>query len=93
MIGDLFQSIGVIIAAVCIKIWPSAKIVDPICTFVFCFIVLLTTVPIIIDCIKILMESTPANFKLQKMQQELEQIEDVVEVHDLHVWVRQFLSY
>ena len=87
MIGDLFQSIGVVIAAVCIKIWPGAKIVDPICTFVFCFIVLLTTIPIIVDCIRILMESSPSIEKANKIQKALEEIEGVVEVHDLHIWV------
>lgn len=91
VIGDLFQSIGVIIASVCIKLWPQAKIIDPICTFVFCFIVLLTTVPILFDCIKILMESTPSNLKIKKIQEGLEAVEGVVEVHDLHVWVSNYI--
>lgn len=83
----MFQSIGVIIASVCIKIWPTAKIIDPICTFVFCFIVLLTTIPIIIDCVRILMESSPSIEKTNKIQKDLGEIEGVVEVHDLHIWV------
>lgn len=93
VIGDMFQSVGVIIAAVCIKIWPNAKIIDPICTFVFCFIVLLTTIPIIIDCVKILMESTPSNANIIKIQKELENVEGVTEVHDLHVWVSSLLLF
>jgi len=39
VIGDIVQSIGVIIAAVVILIWPQAKIIDPILTIVFAFIV------------------------------------------------------
>ena len=87
VIGDMFQSIGVIIAAIVIHFAPNAKIIDPICTFVFSFIVLLTTIPILIDCIKILMESTPQNVKVDKIQKALEEIEGVKEVHDLHIWV------
>lgn len=86
----MFQSIGVIIASICIKIWPDAKIIDPICTFVFCFIVLLTTIPIIIDCIGILLESTPSGINNKKIKEALEKVEGVVEVHDLHIWVRYF---
>lgn len=82
----MFQSVGVIIAAVAIKIWPKAQIIDPICTFLFCFIVLLTTIPIIIDCVKILMESSPSTSKTEKIQKALEDIECVTEVHDLHLW-------
>jgi zinc transporter 2 len=59
VLGDLFQSIGVIIAAIIIKVKPEWGIVDPICTFIFCVIVLITTFGIIRDCIKVLMEGVP----------------------------------
>jgi len=59
VIGDIIQSIGVIIAASIICIWPEAKIADPICTYLFSLLVLFTTVPVVKDCVKILMEGTP----------------------------------
>ena len=55
-IGDLLQSIGVIIASVVITIWPNAKIVDPICTYIFSIIVMFTTIPVFKACVSILME-------------------------------------
>ena len=59
MVGDMVQSIGVIIAAVIIYIKPDWTIADPICTFLFTILVLLTTIPIFKDCMHILMETAP----------------------------------
>ncbi|CAN8013686.1 unnamed protein product, partial [Ixodes persulcatus] len=56
VLGDLLQSIGVLIAAYVIKYKPEYKIADPICTFVFSALVLFTTVSILRDAVVILME-------------------------------------
>lgn len=82
----MFQSIGIIIASVVIKVWPSAKIVDPICTFIFSVIVLITTIPILIDVCKVFMESTPKDIKVHEVYKSLSKVEGVIEVHDLHIW-------
>lgn len=56
MIGDIIQSIGVIIAGVIIYLKPEYTIADPICTYIFSVLVIFTTIPIMKDCIRILME-------------------------------------
>lgn len=58
-VGDLLQSVGVIIAAIIITIWPEYKIVDPICTYLFSVIVMFTTIPVFKECISVLMEQQP----------------------------------
>lgn len=58
LLGDLVQSIGVIIAALIIFFKPEWTLADPICTFLFSILVMLTTVPIFKDCIAILMETS-----------------------------------
>ena len=63
MAGDIVQSVGVIIAAVIIYVQPTWTIADPICTFLFSILVLLTTVPIFIDVMGILMETTPGDIE------------------------------
>ncbi|NWY13951.1 ZNT8 protein, partial [Aphelocoma coerulescens] len=55
-IGDLFQSISVLISALIIFFKPQYRIADPICTFVFSIFVLATTVPILRDILTVLME-------------------------------------
>lgn len=59
IIGDIVQSIGVVIAAAIIYFYPEAHIADPICTLLFTFLCVFTTIPIFIDCMSILMEATP----------------------------------
>ena len=45
MIGDMVQSLGVIAAAVIIYVQPDWTIADPICTFLFSILVMITTIP------------------------------------------------
>ena len=59
MVGDMVQSLGVIIAAVIIYVKPDWTIADPICTFLFTILVMFTTVPIFKDCMRFLMECSP----------------------------------
>ncbi|NXM79395.1 ZNT8 protein, partial [Oenanthe oenanthe] len=54
--GDLFQSISVLISALIIFFKPQYKIADPICTFVFSTFVLATTITILRDILTVLME-------------------------------------
>ncbi|NXQ10109.1 ZNT8 protein, partial [Peucedramus taeniatus] len=55
-IGDLFQSISVLISALIIFFKPQYKMADPICTFVFSIFVLATTITILRDILTMLME-------------------------------------
>lgn len=61
MIGDMVQSLGVIVAALIIYFKPEWKLADPICTFLFSILVMLTTVPIFIDCMRTLLETSPGD--------------------------------
>jgi zinc transporter 2 len=58
VVGDILQSIGVLIASIIIWIKPEYRIADPICTFVFSVIVVISTVNILRDAVHILMEGT-----------------------------------
>jgi zinc transporter 2 len=87
ILGDILQSIGVIIASILIWISPEKlKLADPIVTFIFAIIVFYTTLQVVKDCIFVLMEGTPAEMDIEEFEQMLHNIEGVVEVHDLHVW-------
>jgi zinc transporter 2 len=86
VIGDALQNVGVIIAGAIIYFWPNLSIADPICTFVFSIIVGYTTIRILRDCINVLMEGSPLDFDLEALEQDLNALPGVIEVHDLHVW-------
>lgn len=85
MIGDIIQSVGVMAAAIIIYIKPTWTIADPICTFLFSVLVLMTTVPIFIDVMAILMETCPEDIEIVDLFNALVELPVVDEIHDLHV--------
>ncbi|XP_064931960.1 probable proton-coupled zinc antiporter SLC30A4 isoform X2 [Columba livia] len=85
-LGDLVQSIGVLVAAYIIRFKPEYKIADPICTYVFSILVVLTTVRILCDTGVIIMEGVPKHLNVDRIKEDLMKIEDVYSIEDLNVW-------
>ena len=71
VMGDIIQSIGVLIAGIIIYIKPAYVYADPICTLIFAIIVIVTTIPVIIDCCRVLMEGTPTGIDIDSVIAEL----------------------
>lgn len=86
VLGDAIQNLGVVCAGLIIYFYPEYSIADPICTFIFSIIVGFTTIRILKEGISVLMEATPVEIDLKKLEKELQSISHVVEIHDLHVW-------
>ncbi|KAK3087465.1 hypothetical protein FSP39_006264, partial [Pinctada imbricata] len=86
VVGDLIQSVGVLIAAFIIYFKPEWKAADPICTFVFSFIVMVTTFTIFRDIIQVLMEGTPRGIDITAVRQSFYKLPGVKDVHDLRLW-------
>ena len=68
LLGDVINSIGVLIAALVIyftdgRLWYF----DPMCTYIFSVIVFYTTRITFAHCISMLMEQTPANIELKEI--------------------------
>lgn len=84
--GDMVQSIGVISAAVIIKLKPDWVIADPISTYLFSVLVLMTTVPIFFECTRIIMECAPDDVDTVALYNDILQLKTIEEVHDFHVW-------
>ena len=82
----MLQSIGVIIASVLIYIWPETKTADPICTYLFSILVIITTIPVFKDCMTILMESKPKGVQPEKIKNQIMSVKGVKAVTDFHVW-------
>ncbi|XP_050385720.1 metal tolerance protein 1-like [Argentina anserina] len=86
VLGDSVQSIGVMIGGAIIWYKPEWKIVDLICTLIFSVIVLGTTVRMMRNILDVLMESTPREIDAAKLEKGLLEMEEVVEIHELHIW-------
>ena len=86
VLGDLIQSVGVMIGGAVIWVKPEWQIVDLICTLLFSALVLFTTVRMLRDILEILMESTPREIDVKSLEKGLIDIEGVIAIHELHIW-------
>ena len=88
VLGDMLMSVGVIIAAIIIYFFPSMWMADPLCTYLFSIIVFVTTLPIIKNIIVVMMEGAPESIDVVQLKDDIynECGNDIVDVHDLHVW-------
>ncbi|GAQ91546.1 Zn2+ transporter [Klebsormidium nitens] len=86
VLGDLVQSVGVMLAGLVIWFFPEWQIVDLVCTLLFSVLVLATTVNILRDILEVLLESTPRAINAEELEERLMRVQSVVDVHDLHIW-------
>ncbi|XP_048364210.1 zinc transporter 8 [Sphaerodactylus townsendi] len=85
-IGDLIQSVSVLISALIIFIKPEYKMADSICTFLFSFFVLATTITISWDILLVVMEGTPKGLSYDAVKEKILAVDKVKSVHNLHLW-------
>jgi solute carrier family 30 (zinc transporter), member 2 len=86
VVGDLVQSIGVVIASIIIWVDPRAHLADPICTFLFSILVLFTTVNILRQAGGTLLNAVPAHIDFDAVMADFRALPGVTDVHDLHIW-------
>ncbi|GER26245.1 zinc transporter [Striga asiatica] len=86
VLGDSIQSVGVMIGGAVIWYKPEWKIIDLICTLVFSAIVLATTIRMLRNILEVLMESTPREIDATMLERGLCEMEEVVAIHELHIW-------
>ncbi|KAF2313555.1 hypothetical protein GH714_011649 [Hevea brasiliensis] len=86
VLGDSIQSVGVMIGGAIIWYKPKWKIIDLICTLVFSVIVLGTTIRMLRNILEVLMESTPREIDATRLEKGLCEMDEVVAIHELHIW-------
>jgi cobalt-zinc-cadmium efflux system protein len=85
VLGDALGSVGAIIAGAVIYFF-NWNIADPIISVVVALLILKGAWGVIKDSIHILMEGTPITIDQQEVKKLLEEIDGVIDVHDLHIW-------
>lgn len=86
IIGDLIQSCGVLVASALTFIFPRIVFFDIACTFIFAFIVIISTFVVVGEALSILVESTPKKISVKNLRNDLLELDKVLEVLDLKVW-------
>jgi len=85
MLGDLLGAIGIIVGALIIRFSGWVQ-VDPVLSMLIGALIIWTAWDIIKESLNILLEGSPRGVELPSVIAEMQGIEGVLDVHDLHIW-------
>ncbi|WP_449537622.1 cation diffusion facilitator family transporter [Ferdinandcohnia sp. Marseille-Q9671] len=85
VLGDALGSVGAIIAGLLMLVF-DWYVADPIISVVVAVLILKSAWGVLTHSIHILMEGTPITIDQKEVKATLEEIEGVIDVHDLHIW-------
>jgi len=85
VVGDAVSSVGVIVAAG--VIWYTGwQWVDPLMSVFIGILILFSSWRVLRNSLHILVEGVPEGLSLERIGQAMQNVANVQEVHDLHVW-------
>ncbi len=85
MLGDTLSTAAVILGGLGI-LFTGQQWIDPLLSLLIAGMILWSSVGIIRETLHILLEGTPRNVHLEDVRAAMQNVEGVVNVHDLHVW-------
>lgn len=85
MIGDTLSSMAVIGAGILIYL-TGWLIIDPIASIVISMMILGWSIDLIYESVHILLESVPKGIKVEEVATNIKGIDNVKDVHDIHIW-------
>ncbi|MBY7664905.1 cation diffusion facilitator family transporter [Staphylococcus agnetis] len=84
-IGDLLNSVGVILAVVLIY-FTGIQMIDPILSMVIAVVILRGGYKIMRNAVSILMESVPEHLDTDEIMDDMKRVDQVLDVHEFHLW-------
>lgn len=85
IIGDALGSVGALLAGLIMLLF-SWYIADPIISVIVALLILKSAWSVVATSVHILMEGTPMTVDQKVVKRILEDIDGVIDVHDLHIW-------
>ncbi len=85
LFSDAVSSAAVILGGIAIYLWQIYWL-DPVLTILIALYVLKESYEILIDSLHVLMEGTPKNISIEEIQKEVEALDEVTDIHHIHVW-------
>ncbi|MDZ5473135.1 cation diffusion facilitator family transporter [Bacillus sp. 31A1R] len=85
VLGDALGSVGAIVAGIIMLVF-GWYLADPIISVLVSLLILKSAWGVIKHSVHILMEGTPSRIKQGEVKKALEEIDGVLNVHDLHIW-------
>ncbi|WP_034644407.1 cation diffusion facilitator family transporter, partial [Bacillus manliponensis] len=85
VLGDALGSVGAIVAGILMLLF-NWYVADPIISVLVSLLILKSAWGVIKHSVHILMEGTPPTINQAEVKAVLEEIDGVIDVHDLHIW-------
>ena len=85
VLGDLLGSVAALVAGAVI-LWTGWTPIDPLLSLLICALILLSSLRLLREVLRALLEGVPAHLSLEDVGHVLAAVEGVRSVHDLHIW-------
>jgi cobalt-zinc-cadmium efflux system protein len=85
VIGDLLGSVAALISGVVI-LYTGWSPIDPILSLFIVALILFSSLRLLRDVLHTLLEGVPRHLDLEEVGRAMARVEDVLSVHDLHIW-------
>jgi cobalt-zinc-cadmium efflux system protein len=85
LLGDTLSSVAVILGGIAIWLYGLFWI-DPLITVLVGIYIIYHTWGIVKQTVDILMQNTPSNLNLNEIKQQVEKIDEIDNIHHVHVW-------
>ena len=85
MVADTLVSVGVVVSGIIIA-FTGWNVVDPIVSLIIAMIILVSTWNLLTASLRLIVDGMPEGIELDDVKQSMEQVEQVKEVHHLHIW-------
>ncbi len=86
LLSDSVSSVAVILGAIAIAVWKISWI-DPVLTLLIGIYIVHESYEILSEAVHVLMEGAPPQIDVEKIQEEVEKISEVDNIHHVHVWM------
>jgi len=85
LMGDVLSTVGAVIAGVVIY-FTGWNWLDPLVSILIGLLILWNAWSILRESVNILLEAVPQDVKVDEIKREIEKIDGVLGLHDLHIW-------
>jgi len=85
VMADLLGSVAALFSGIIIY-FTDWLIIDPLLSLLICVLILFSTYHLLKEVLNVIMEAVPAHIDLQQVGISMASSEQVVSVHDLHIW-------
>lgn len=85
VLGDLLGSVAAVTSGVVIY-YSGWSLIDPILSIFICVLILVSTLRLLKEVMRVIMEGVPSHLDLEKVGMAMAGVNHVKSVHDLHIW-------